>query len=268
MADFAAAAPEDDQQPAAPEAAGPEGTSAEDQAAPAPSLANATEPLPEPPSADAGAPAELAEAPAETEPELAATAAPIEPIEPSAMAPEPTAESVAEDVAVAAALSAEPVVAEPLTADAVVAEPVVAEAPAAQPAAAIPAPASDAPSIASTIEVPASAPASSDSEGGEWALLVQKLSAWLSSGQLQQQWQSARSPLSLLAGLIALLLVLRIYSALLGVIEGLPLLPGLLELVGVVTVVRFSLTRLVRSDERQQLITGLQQRWKSFRGQG
>jgi hypothetical protein len=266
MADFAAAAPEDDQQPAAPEAAGPEGTSAEDQAAPAPSLANATEPLPEPPSADAGAPAELAEAPAETEPELAATAAPIEPIEPSAMAPEPTAESVAE--AEAAALSAEPVVAEPLTADPVVAEPVVAEAPAAQPAAAIPAPASDAPSIASTIEVPASAPASSDAEGGEWALLVQKLSAWLSSGQLQQQWQSARSPLSLLAGLIALLLVLRIYSALLGVIEGLPLLPGLLELVGVVTVVRFSLTRLVRSDERQQLITGLQQRWKSFRGQG
>lgn len=264
MADFAAAAPEDDQQPAAPEAAGPEGTGAEDQAAPAPSLANATEPLPEPPSADAGAPAELAEAPAETEPELAATAAPIDPIEPSAMAPEPTAESVAE----AAALSAEPVVAEPLTADPVVAEPVVAEAPAAQPAAAIPAPASDAPSIASTIEVPASAPASSDSEGGEWALLVQKLSAWLSSGQLQQQWQSARSPLSLLAGLIALLLVLRIYSALLGVIEGLPLLPGLLELVGVVTVVRFSLTRLVRSDERQQLITGLQQRWKSFRGQG
>ena len=37
---------------------------------------------------------------------------------------------------------------------------------------------------------------------------------------------------------------------------------------GVIAVVRFSLTRLVRSDERQQLIQGLQQRWNSFRGQG
>ena len=43
---------------------------------------------------------------------------------------------------------------------------------------------------------------------------------------------------------------------------------GALSVVGVIAVVRFSLTRLVRSDERQQLIQGLQQRWKSFRGQG
>ena len=97
---------------------------------------------------------------------------------------------------------------------------------------------------------------------------MEKLTTWVRSGELRQQWQAARTPLSLLAGLIALLLVLRIYSALLAVIEGLPLLPGLLELVGVIAVVRFSLTRLVRSDERQQLIQGLQQRWKSFRGQG
>ena len=126
----------------------------------------------------------------------------------------------------------------------------------------------DAPSIASTIEVPASAPAAAEGDGGEWELLVQKVTTWLSSGQLQEQWQAARKPLSLLAGLIALLLVLRIYSALLAVLDSLPLLPGLLELVGVIAVVRFSLTRLVRSDERQQLIQGLQQRWKSFRGQG
>jgi len=129
-------------------------------------------------------------------------------------------------------------------------------------------PAIDAPSIASTIEVPASAPAVADGEGGEWELLVRNVTTWLRSGQLQQQWQTARKPLSLLAGLIALLLALRIYGALLGVLDSLPLIPGLLELVGVITVVRFSLTRLVRSEERQQLIEGLQQRWKSFRGQG
>ena len=68
--------------------------------------------------------------------------------------------------------------------------------------------------------------------------------------------------------MIALLLVLRIYGALLGVLDSLPLIPGLLELVGVIVVVRFSLTRLVRSDERSSLIQGLQQRWKAFRGKG
>jgi hypothetical protein len=72
--------------------------------------------------------------------------------------------------------------------------------------------------------------------------------------------------LSLLAGLIALLLVLRVYSGLVNVLDSLPLLPGLLELVGLITVVQFSLTKLVRSDDRRQVISGLQQRWQSFKG--
>jgi len=123
--------------------------------------------------------------------------------------------------------------------------------------------------VASSIEVPASPQvntASSEQEGGEWDLLVQKLRSWIASGQLQEQWQAARTPLSLLAGLIAVLLVLRVYSAVLGVLNSIPLLPGLLELAGLVTVVQFSLTRLVRSQDRSEVIGGLKQRWKSFRG--
>jgi hypothetical protein len=95
---------------------------------------------------------------------------------------------------------------------------------------------------------------------------VQKLRNWISSGQLQEQWQAARTPLSLLAGLIAVLLVLRVYSAVLGVLESIPLLPGLLELAGLIAVVQFSLTRLVRSNDRSEVINSLKQRWKSFRG--
>jgi hypothetical protein len=138
-----------------------------------------------------------------------------------------------------------------------------------EPVAAAPAPAPVAvPSIASTIEIPASSTDSTEQhDGGEWDLLVQKISQWINSGALQQQWQSARTPLSLLAALIALLLVLRVYSALLSVIDSLPLLPGLLELAGVVAVTRFSLRRLVRSDARRQLFEDLRQRWQAFRGQ-
>ena len=99
-------------------------------------------------------------------------------------------------------------------------------------------------------------------------LLVEKVRTWISSGQLQEQWQSARTPLSLLAGLIAVLLVLRVYSAVLGVLDSIPLLPGLLELAGLVAVVQFSLTRLVRSNDRREVIEGLKQRWQSFRGRG
>ena len=142
------------------------------------------------------------------------------------------------------------------------------------PAVAVAAPA-DEPTLASTVEVPASAPApvaaapaggGEAQEGGEFELLLEKLRQWLASGQLQQQWQAARSPLSLLAGLIALLLVLRLYGALLAVLDSIPLLPGLLELVGVIAVVQFSLTRLVRSDDRREVFSSLRNRWTSFRG--
>ena len=123
------------------------------------------------------------------------------------------------------------------------------------------------PQVASTTDVPASpAAVSSEGEGGEWELLVEKVNQWIASGQLQQQWETARTPITLLAGLIAVLVVLRIYSSLLGVLESLPLLPGLLELVGVISVVRFSLTRLVKSSDRHEVIDGLKQRWSSFRG--
>lgn len=127
----------------------------------------------------------------------------------------------------------------------------------------------DAPMVASTLDLPANPEAAASggaSSGGEWELLLEKLRSWWASGQLQQQWQASRTPLSLLAGLIALLLVLRVYSGLVNVLDSLPLLPGLLELVGLITVVQFSLTKLVRSDDRRQVISGLQQRWQSFKG--
>ena len=162
----------------------------------------------------------------------------------------PTETPAAEEVAVPVEATAEPAKPEPTP------EP--------------PAP-TDIPTVASTLEVPASpqlATPAADQDGGEWELLVEKVRTWISSGQLQEQWQSARTPLSLLAGLIAVLLVLRVYSAVLGVLDSIPLLPGLLELAGLVAVVQFSLTRLVRSNDRREVIEGLKQRWQSFRGRG
>jgi hypothetical protein len=253
MADVAAPTPDNDQQPPQkPEIAADASLSE----APAEAVAAAAE------AAEVRA-AEEVEA-AETVSEAAAEA--VEPTEePTEVAPtqaapveaaQVQAAPVQEEAVVTAAAPTEP---EPVAADVVPAEPVItpSETPLAMP------------TVASTIEVPASAPGGQTSgEGGEWELLVEKLRQWIGSGQLQEQWQASRTPLSLLAGLIALLLVLRLYGALLAVIDSLPLLPGLLELAGLIAVVQFSLTRLVRSEERRSLIQSLQQRWKSFRGQG
>ena len=135
------------------------------------------------------------------------------------------------------------------------------------------------PSVATTLSVEASAApllAQAESggdgpnsgEGGEWELLLQKLREWLNQGQLQSLWAQASKPVTLLAALVGVLLVLRIYGALLGAIESLPLVPGLLELAGVVWMVRYGVPKLLRSSEREQLLGGLSKRWKSFRGQG
>jgi len=186
--------------------------------------------------------------PAEPSPEPAAVPAPVEP----APLP-PEAEPALAAWADASAKEPEPVAPEPAP------EPEVA--PVTPP---------PVPTVATTIDLPArgdGAATGAPGEGGEWALLLSKLQAWLGSGQLQAQLQAARTPLTLVAGLIALVVVVQIYAALLGVIEHFPLAPGLLELVGLITVVRFGLTKLVRSQERRALIEGLQQRWQAFRGQ-
>jgi hypothetical protein len=118
--------------------------------------------------------------------------------------------------------------------------------------------------VAATLHVPASG--EDVPEGGEWELLLRKVRDWFASGQPQEQFNRYRSPLQLLGLLLAIVVVLRIYSALLGAIDSLPLVPGLLELAGVIWLSRFATTRLVRSSDRQELITELRQRWRSFRG--
>ncbi|WP_152669613.1 CAAD domain-containing protein [Synechococcus sp. GFB01] len=124
--------------------------------------------------------------------------------------------------------------------------------------------------VARTIEVPPLEPGAeagmAGDEGGEWALLVGKMREWLSSGQLQQIWSQARTPLTAIAALIGVLLLLRIYSSLLGAIDSLPLVPGLLELVGLIWLLRYGVPKLVRRSEREQLINDLKKRRQDFLG--
>ena len=158
---------------------------------------------------------------------------------------------------------AEPSQPDPVQADSVQADPVptepIEEAPALDPA------------IASQVTIPAltkaeAANGDAPESGGEWEMLSTKIGAWWQDQNLSEQWQRLRKPLLLAGGLVGLILVLRIYSAVLAAIASVPLAPRLFELVGVSWLAWFSVTRLIRSDERRKVVAGLSQRWQAFRG--
>ena len=156
---------------------------------------------------------------------------------------------------------------DPFTASQSAPTPEEAAAPAPAPTPEPPAPeppAAESP-IASTVSVPAD-PSSSDSEGGEWHLLMEKLNAWLADAKLMELWQQSQRPLKLVGGALALLLVLQLTGAVLGTLDGIPMLPRLLQLTGLIYLTLFASRRLVRSDERRSLIEGIKSSWSSFTG--
>ena len=99
-------------------------------------------------------------------------------------------------------------------------------------------------------------------DGGEWQLLTTKLADWAASDSPQSLWQQLQSPLKILALVLSTLFVLHIYAALLGALEGFPLLPGLLQLTALVWIARHGAPALLHSQERRRLIEQLSQRWQ------
>ncbi len=187
--------------------------------------------------------------------------------EPVAAAPEPSEPAAAE------AASVEPVPSEPVAAavpPTAAANPSVPASesspvePAASPAAPPEQPGPP-PGVAATITVPPLEEGES-AGGGEWEMLVERFSTWWNSGELNRQWQRIRGPLKGVAILVAVLLALQVYATVVGTIDGIPLISGLLELTGLIAVLQFSATRLLRSSDRQQVLAQLQRRWQEFRG--
>jgi hypothetical protein len=157
------------------------------------------------------------------------------------------------------ALAEQPLVDEPANTPAVVAAAIPAPP---EPA---PSPQPEPPGIATSVVVPP-LPAGEAGEGGEWDLLRDKLGTWFDGADLQGRWENLGGPLRAAGLLLAAVVLLRLYSALLETLGELPLLPRLLQLVGLLSVAQFGLTRLVRSSERERILTSWRQRWNDFRG--
>ena len=203
---------------------------------------------------------------------------------PAADGPEPTEVSGAngspELTAAAEPAVAEPAAQEPALEESPAQEPPVEEAiarpdpgpievsltPAPAPAAAPPTPEpAPTPTIATTLEIPP-APGATPAEGGEFDLLVEKLRTWFAEADIGGHWQKLRGPLKGFALLLVAVLALRLYARVVGTLDGIPLVSGLLELTGLIYLVWFSSTRLVRTSERERVLAEWKQRWQSFSG--
>ena len=197
-----------------------------------------------------------------------------DPIASGTPAPDPSAEkpSAADTAAEenSAPLQAEPQAPEPISPAASIApDPVIAQEPvlAQKPVAAPIATPAGSEAIAARIQVAATASTDdTTSGGGEWDLLSSKVRQWWDDNNLVELWQRSRRPLFLLAGLIGLTLLIRIYSGILEAIASIPLAPRLFELVGLGWVIWFSTTRLIRSEERKALLANVGGIWAAFKG--
>ena len=121
------------------------------------------------------------------------------------------------------------------------------------------------PVIASTVTIPAQ-DNTEQVGGGEWDLLVEKIKAWIDSNALGSLWTQAQLPLRVIGGVILFVIVSTIYSGILGTINKVPLAPGLLELFGVIWLVNYASSNLVRSSDRKRVIDALGSTWNKIVG--
>ena len=105
-----------------------------------------------------------------------------------------------------------------------------------------------------------------DAEGGEWELLVTNVRNWLQKNQFINSPEKIFQNFLLIIGLLAAVLSLQIFSQILKVIALIPLFPKSLELLGLIRIVLFSTTHLVRETDRQELLSSLKKRWQAFLG--
>jgi hypothetical protein len=125
-------------------------------------------------------------------------------------------------------------------------------------------PATSIPTIGSSVEVPPLGGQSS--EGGEWDLLSGKLRDWFHSNDLGGQWDRLGGPLRASGLLLAGLILIKLYEALLDTFNDIPLLPRLLQLAGLLYLFNFGLTHLIKSQDRQNLYQIWKKRWHDFTG--
>ncbi len=103
-------------------------------------------------------------------------------------------------------------------------------------------------------------------EGGEWDLLLKKLSEWQKSKNLKNQIKTFKQVAILSACLLLLVSIIRIYGGFINGISKFPIAPGLLELAGTIWLIWFTISKLLRSKDRQNLVSDIRTRRSALLG--
>ena len=97
-------------------------------------------------------------------------------------------------------------------------------------------------------------------------MLKEKVSSLIASTDLKNIWSQLQTPIRVIGVLIGVIVVLKVYGGIIGTIESMPLVAGLLELVGLIWFSSFLLSNLLRSSDRSKMIEQLRSRWKNITG--
>jgi threonine/homoserine/homoserine lactone efflux protein len=89
---------------------------------------------------------------------------------------------------------------------------------------------------------------------------------WLDRNDLGGQWERLGGPLRASGLLLGGLILIKLYEALLDTLDDIPLLPRLLQLAGLLYLLNFGFTHLIKSQDRENLYQGWKKRWHDFTG--
>ena len=102
-------------------------------------------------------------------------------------------------------------------------------------------------------------------EESEWKIFLLKIQGWLGvKTNSSDQFEKFLSPSRFFIGLVVLAIFLKAYNGILNSFDEIPLAPALFKVVGTLSLLRFSITRLLHKKDRQQFFFELSERWRGF----
>ena len=103
------------------------------------------------------------------------------------------------------------------------------------------------------------------SQESEWKVVLNKIQGWLgTTKKFSDQLDEFFNPSILILVLGVIAICLKAYSTILNAIDDIPLAASIFEVIGTLWLTRFSITRLLRKQDRQEFFSAANRRWRTF----
>ena len=105
---------------------------------------------------------------------------------------------------------------------------------------------------------------SNQTEGGEWEILINKISRWWQKGEFYKSWGRLLSITFIVSAIVILFIILALYNGVLDALGKLPLTPKILELIGLYSALKFASLSLIRADSRREFFSLVKKKVNSY----